>query len=196
MLMHVTDGYFATMGIPVLAGREFRAGDSGPKLVILANHAFLKRYFRDRTRPERSAPKLVTARIEVEIIGVVGDVRQVSVTEPRLEPTLYFSYFQNPRVKVDLVARGTLAPAVMMQRVRQAVWSIDKNQTITAMFPLGDAVGDALARPRLLTVAARAFGIVGLTLGGLGLFGVLAYLVARGAGRSACAWHWVPVATR
>ncbi|MEO8452978.1 MAG: ABC transporter permease, partial [Gemmatimonadota bacterium] len=91
MVMHVTDGYFGAMGIPVLAGREFGSGDAGGRaLVILANQAFLKRYFPAETPVTAIGKRLVTARVEVEIIGVVGDVRQTSVTEPA-EPTLYIS---------------------------------------------------------------------------------------------------------
>ena len=70
----------------------------------------------------------------------------------------------------------------MTSAVRQAMWSIDPDQPITAVFTFDDIVSRALARPRLLTVLLAAFGVVGLGLGALGLYGVLSFLVNSGAG--------------
>jgi ABC-type antimicrobial peptide transport system permease subunit len=67
----------------------------------------------------------------------------------------------------------------MARRVKEAIWSVDRGQTITGVFTLEDSLGEAVARPRLLTALLGLFGMVGLVLGALGVYGVLAYLVAR-----------------
>ena len=106
------------------------------------------------------------------------DIRQVAVAEPA-EPTLYVHNLQNSRVKTTIVARTPGEPLSMTNAIRDAVWSLDPNQPITAVFTFDDIVSRALARPRLLTVLLAAFGVIGLGLGALGLYGVLSFLVQQ-----------------
>jgi ABC-type antimicrobial peptide transport system permease subunit len=70
-------------------------------------------------------------------------------------------------------------PLAMVDAVRNVVWSVDRLQPITSIFTLNDAVSGALARPRLLTVVLGMFGSLGLLLGAVGLYGVLAYVVVQ-----------------
>jgi ABC-type antimicrobial peptide transport system permease subunit len=86
---------------------------------------------------------------------------------------------QNGRVKVTLVARTQSDPLAMTAALRQAIWAVDPEQTITSMFTFDDIVSEAVARPRLLTVLLAAFGGLGLVLGALGIYGVLSFLVSH-----------------
>ena len=175
-VIHVSEGYFRTIGARI-DGREYTAHDrAGAPFVLVVNEAFARQFFPG----ERAVGKtvLLGRNVPVEIIGVVNDIRQVAMAEPA-RPTMYVHNLQNSRSKTTIVARTAGEPMAMAESIRQAIWSLDPNQAITAVFTFDEAVSRALARPRLLTVLLGAFGALGLALGAVGLYGVLASLVGE-----------------
>jgi predicted permease len=175
-LIHVSDGYFHAIGARVISGREFeRSDDDHAPLRFVVNEAFAKKYFPDRPAVGRT---LTSGTDQIPIIGVVGDIRQESVEEPA-QPTVYIHTLQNLRSQANLVVRTRGEPLVMARAIEDAIWSVDRDQTITSVFTLSSAVGEAVARPRLLTTLLALFGVLGALIGGIGLYGVLAYFVTQ-----------------
>ena len=172
--LHISDGYFKALGVPIISGREFERGDDTTRArVFVVNQAFAKKYFPKQNALGRT---IRLGDTPMSIVGVVGDIKQTSVDAPA-QPAVFIHNLQNSRVRVFLVVRTRGEPLAMAKAVREAIWSLDRDQTITGIFTLQDAMGEAVARPRFLTVLLAAFGALGLVLGALGLYGVLAYLV-------------------
>ena len=173
--IHVSDGYFKTIGARIVDGREFMPQDrfDAPPVVVV-NEAFARQFFPG----QRAVGQKIFRGIPVEIVGVVNDIRQVAIAEPA-RPTTYIHNLQNSRVKTTIVARTQGDPLALAGAIREAVWSIDPQQPITAVFTFDESVSRALARPRLVTVLLLSFGGVGLLLGAVGIYGVLSFLVQQ-----------------
>ncbi|HEY7475070.1 MAG TPA: ABC transporter permease [Vicinamibacterales bacterium] len=173
--IHVSDGYFKTIGARLVDGREFTPQDRfDAPFVVVVNEAFARQFFPG----QRAVGQQILRGTPVEIVGVVNDIRQVAMAEPA-RPTIYVHNLQNARVKTTIVARAQGDPLMLAGAIREAVWSIDPQQPITGIFTFDESVSRALARPRLVTVLLLSFGGVGLLLGAVGIYGILAFLVQQ-----------------
>ena len=175
--IHVSDGYFRTIGARIVDGREFTPQDRlDAPFVIVVNEAFARQFFPGSRAVGQRV--LRGPNFPVEIVGVVHDIRQVAMAEPA-RPTMYIHNLQNSRVKTTIVARTEGDPIATAGAIRQAVWALDPRQPITDVFTFDDSVSRALARPRLVTVLLLSFGAVGLLLGAVGVYGILTFLVQQ-----------------
>lgn len=175
-LHQISTDYFKAMGIPLLAGRTFEATDRvGTPVVTIVNEEFAR-----RTWPGEEAvgKALRFGKTEVPVIGVVGNVRQAGLADP-LEPAMYLHAMQNFRSRMTIVIRTSGDPLSHADSVRRAIWTLAPEQTITDVTTLDAVMGRAVARPRVLAWLLAVFGVLGLVLGTLGIFGVLAYTVAQ-----------------
>jgi putative ABC transport system permease protein len=174
----VTPDYFKTLRIPLLKGRDFTDRDNlNTPLVSVVNETFARRAFPDGdaigkrfTTPQTTGP--------ITIIGVVGDTRHYTATEPAV-PQLYASHFQVPMIFSSLVARTSVPPLSITNDVRKAIWSVDKDQPVWSIYSLQTAVDRTQGQSKFLAALLAIFAGVALLLAGVGIYGVTAYGVAQ-----------------
>jgi ABC-type antimicrobial peptide transport system permease subunit len=115
---------------------------------------------------------------EFEVIGVVKDIKNGSLTE-QLRPTAYYFQEQLPQPLDNFVVRFSGAPESVVPLVRQAIRQVNSNLAIDEVVSLSDYIGRTLAQQKLVARLASFFGLLALLLACVGLYGVLSYAVAR-----------------
>jgi predicted permease len=182
----VSQGYFKTLGIPLLAGRNFAPTDlpsSTPVAVV--NKALAKRYF-GRTNPlgQRltilsnvyggSNEKVNTA---LQIVGVVGDYMSYDLRKNY--PRVFIPYSQAPRNGAVLMVQSTLPEGALIPEIRRAVWSIDKEQPLEHISTGEHLVDETLGFYRFPMTVVWIFASLALILAAVGIFGVISYSVSQ-----------------
>jgi hypothetical protein len=176
----ITGDYFRAVGQRVVAGRAFVTADrAAANAPLIVNEAFAKANFGSAAAAvDRRMRTGRAGGVWVAIAGVVSDVRAASLDKPPI-PEFYTLVGGTgiPALMVAVRAEGdplSIAPAV-----REAVWSIDRSVPVADLQPMRTMVGTTLARPRLLLTLLGAFAATGAALGAIGVYGVVAFGVAR-----------------
>jgi predicted permease len=172
-------GYFHTLRIPVVRGREFTDADhANPAAGFIVNEMFVRSYLSGRDPLAAS----ISVRMQDEnpylpIIGVVGDVSEGSVRAAP-QPTVFYSHGRMPWATMALFVRGRQAES-LARPVTAALHAIDPTLVVSDVRTIETALAASLARERISALISTSFAVGGLLLAALGLYGLLAYLVAE-----------------
>jgi ABC-type antimicrobial peptide transport system permease subunit len=184
-------GYFKTLGIPLLQGREFGQQDmsDGAPQVFIVNEAFVKTYLSSRAALSTSISvfmKLPNPAAPVygepnnpfgQIIGVAGDVKEGTLRDSS-EPTVFYDERQLTSSGMTLLVRSARG-SELAKEAAVIVHEMDRNLPLIEVRMLSDAFSETLARDRLNAIVSASFALCALLLASVGLYGLLAFTVAE-----------------
>jgi predicted permease len=178
-VMDVSPTFFATMGIPMVQGRTFRAqdGPTSPKVAIV-NEAAARLLFPEGGALGRRVGNSVEKSGEFEIVGVVRDAKYASLRDPG-PPTLYRALEQSSARSANVVVRTAGPPLAMADTVRARMREVDATLPIQRFTSQTEQISQRMAQERLFATAYAAFGLLALVLACVGLFGLMSYNVSR-----------------
>jgi putative ABC transport system permease protein len=173
-------GYFATMGIPLLAGRGIETyDDAGSAPVVVINQKTADEYFPsgDAIGGELIVDFFGDA-VRLEVVGVVGDVRMSALnTEPRA--AIYLSYRQRPFNTMQLAVRTDVDPMTVVRPLRSAVWSLDNDIPLAGIATMRSLISDSMSERKTIALSLTLYAALPLLLAAVGLYAVLAYHVSQ-----------------
>src|SRR5258705_6747162 len=171
----VADGYFQTLNIPILRGRQFEATDSdSSRRVAIINQTMARTYWPD----ENPLGKVLQMDQPYEVVGVASD-GPYSSSGPASEPQVYLSLYQRPDEKVSLIVRTSGEPKTMISAVQREIKELGGNLPIFDFKTLDD-----LAKSQLVLVKAAAsllslLSLIGLLVASIGIYGVTSYAFSQ-----------------
>jgi predicted permease len=179
---YIAPDYFKTYGTPFLAGRDFSARDQAGSRVAIMNEAAARDCFGNENPIGRhitlSHITLTKGEKTYEVIGVVGDAKYNDLKQPA-PPTIYADLLQEGFLGSQLAIRTSIDPDGVAGAVRQTEAAVLKTVPIVRMMGMNEQVDSSIVPQRLFAALSAGFGALGALLAAIGLYGLLAYTVAR-----------------
>jgi predicted permease len=179
----VGPNYFATLGIPILEGREFTDQDRGPQKYGVINQSFAKRYLPPGNPIGRRFgfvdDKDPAHQPDIEVVGVIADVKYKDLREPP-PPQAYISYLQGASFRhMNVYLRTQSDPRQIESQVQERMRQFDPHVPIAELRSVDEQIDWSLRTERLIASLSAVFGGLALLLAVIGLYGVIAYTVTR-----------------
>ncbi|HXW93995.1 MAG TPA: ABC transporter permease [Terriglobales bacterium] len=175
----VSQEFFATAGIPLIAGRGFADFDTEKSpAVAVVNQAFVREFLHDQNPLGQYFGYDGEHPYRIQIVGMVKDSRVNDIHESA-PPTIYHSLAQDAVDVESLLVRSAADPAQLISQVREAVRSVDPNLPIGGAGTVAELISSSLAQQRLIARLTSILGALALGLACLGLYGVMSYTVAQ-----------------
>ena len=176
--------YFHTMEIPLRAGRTFNEQElTEARHVVIVNQAFVDKYM-SGTNPVGQKVVIFMKSLEEsqntpsEIIGVVGDVRQMGLDTPG-EPTVYWPHPELVYSGMTILVRTSNDPLTLVSAARNELQQMDPEQPMAAVVTMEQLLGDSLSRSRFTMLLLAIFAAAAVLLASVGIYGVIAYGVTQ-----------------
>jgi putative ABC transport system permease protein len=173
----VAPKYFETLGTPILAGRDFSLNDQGHARVAIINKTMAGYYFGDGNAIGKHV-RFDDDDHPYEIVGVVGDSKYYEIREATWH-TIYLDTFQESDPASHFAIRTNVDPATVAPDVRRVVRALLKTVSVGRITTLDDQVDATIVPERLIATLSGWFGGLGSALAAIGLYGLLAYTLAR-----------------
>jgi predicted permease len=177
----VGPGYFRTMGIPLMSGREFTPADSlGAPKVAIVNQAFARKFnLGDNPVGKRFGIGGPTNKLDIEIVGLAQDAKYSDVK--RAVPAQYYTpYRQEERLGyANFYMRTATPPEQMLSTIPIAMRKLDASLPLGDVMTMEQQIRENVTQDRIISTLSLAFALLATVLAAIGLYGVLAYTVAQ-----------------
>jgi predicted permease len=187
----VSPGYFATLGVPIVAGRDFTTQDTGEVLHrepafwvpdrIIVNESFVKRYFNGRNALGRHVGFGIDpgTKTDMEIIGIVKDIKYMNLRNEIPDQTFLPYLGSRNQGGMTVFVRTAAGPDTIFPALRAKIRELDTNLPVYGMRTVQEDLNDTLVTERMTANLSAVFGFLATLLAIVGLYGVMAYSVAR-----------------
>lgn len=170
--------YFSAMNIPLLKGRDFSSDDnSAERAVVILNRTAADRLWPGQDPLGKYVFIKWGERVPREVVGIVGDVRHVTIDVPP-RPEAYLPYSQMPVRPMNLVVQTSVEPLALANDVRTLIRSTDQDIIILNVVSMESLVSSTLAKPRLFARLLSAFAVIACVLAVTGSYGVTSFIVS------------------
>jgi putative ABC transport system permease protein len=176
----VTPEYFNAMQISLARGRNFSTADGPSSMPVVIINQELARQFWPHEDPLGQKLHLhATEDVDATIVGIVADVRMHGGLSYHREREIYVPFAQDPSHTMGIVVRSTADHATLADAIRSAIWSVDSEQPVSTIQPLESIISEEYTGYAIVSKLMGYFSILGLFLGAIGIYGVMAFMVAQ-----------------
>jgi putative ABC transport system permease protein len=173
----VSPGYFKTMSIPLVLGREFEYSDASTPNIIIVSQATAHTFWGDENPIGRTLRRSADPTVPFTVVGVVGDVRSTQLSQE--SPAFYYSITTRTLPLMDVVVRTDAPPESLLPTIRKQIKALDPDLPMANVKTMEQWLTTSAGQPRLTSLLLSIFAGVALLIAAIGIYAVLTYSVTQ-----------------